>query len=280
MSNHKKTLLQSTDKITEIGVSAIEVTDMPMHNIPYISPHYIISICHKGSIDVEYDSKAAKFCPRDIAIVYPQHSLITHNVSPDYEASLIVISSDIYSKLGKLNMGHMRYVYEQLPHFHLTDSQYETIMSIVNAIRHITSIDIESREDILISGIYTLTQIIDYFHDVSVGPSDATNKRLSLRFPNAVIENCMQHRDVNFYADLFCLTPKHFSQVVKEQTGHTASYWIQQFVIRRAKEILTYEIDASVQSISDRFGFPSQASFCRYFKRGTGISPTQYRDER
>jgi AraC-like DNA-binding protein len=41
--------------------------------------------------------------------------------------------------------------------------------------------------------------------------------------------------------------------------------------------MLTYEPDVSVQVISDRFGFPDQASFCRYFKRGTGLSPTQYR---
>jgi AraC-like DNA-binding protein len=128
-----------------------------------------------------------------------------------------------------------------------------------------------------VSCIYTLSQIIDHYHDTAVGPAAANNKWLSHRFYNAIIENCHQHRDVKFYANLFCISPKHFSSVVKQQTGHTASYWIQHYLVIRVKLTLAYEPTASVQSVADRFGFPDQASFCRYFKRETGLSPTEYR---
>jgi AraC-like DNA-binding protein len=43
------------------------------------------------------------------------------------------------------------------------------------------------------------------------------------------------------------------------------------------KQMLAYEPAETVQSVADRFGFPDQASFCRYFKRETGLSPTEYR---
>ena len=278
MEKSKEVFMLDEEKIVEMGVSVIEVNGIPKSNKPYISPHYIISGCHSGSTDVEYDSNFERFTAHDLAIVYPHHSLISHKVSPDYHATLIAISAEVYAKMGRLNFSHNRIVYEQLPHFHLTDSQYEDLLSFIDTIRRISHLDLPSKEDIMASSIYILTQIVDYYHDTSVGATkSATSNKLSNRLYNAIIENCQQHRDVQFYAKLFYLTPKYFSSVVKEQTGHTAGYWIQHFVVLRAKQMLTYEPNVSVQDIADRFHFPDQASFCRYFKRGTGMSPSQYR---
>ncbi len=278
MEKSKEVFMLDEGKIVEMGVSVIDVNGIPKSNKPYISPHYIISVCHSGSTDVEYDSNYEKFTAHDLAIVYPHHSLISHKVSPDYHATLIVISADVYAKMGRLNFSSNRIVYEQLPHFHLTDSQYEDLLSFIETLRRISRLDLPSKEDIMASSIYILTQIVDFYHDTSVGATkSASSNKLSNRLYNAIIENCQQHRDVQFYAKLFYLTPKYFSSVVKEQTGHTAGYWIQHFVVLRAKQMLTYEPNVSVQDIADRFHFPDQASFCRYFKRGTGMSPSQYR---
>ena len=277
MRNEKNIALLDEDEIVKMGVSVFEVNGVPGDNKPYMSPHYIISVCHSGSIDVEYDANPAKFTPHDLAIIYPHHTLVSHQVSPDYCATLIAVSADLYAKMGRLNLSNNRFAYEQLPHFHLTESQYDDIVSFIDTLRRFIRLDIKSREDIMISSIYILSQIVDFYHDTSVGATASVNKNLSNRLYNAIIENCQQHRDVQFYAKLFYLSPKYFSTVVREQTGHTASYWIQHFVILRAKQMLTYEPDISVQVISDRFGSPDQSSFCRYFKRGTGLSPTQYR---
>ena len=278
MENAKNAVLSDDDKIVEMGVAVFEVTDVPGHNKPFVSPHYIISVCHSGWIDVEYDINRTEFHPLDLAIIYPQRTLIAHKVSPDYHATLIAVSAEMYAKMGRFNFSSNRFVYEKLPHFHLTDEQYEDIMSVIEALRRITRLNLKSSEDIKASSVYILSQIIDFFHDTSVGSARASNKSLSDRLYNAIIENCKQHRDVQFYARLFHLSPKYFSQVIQQQTGHTASYWIQHFIILAAKQMLTYERDASVQAVADRFGFPDQASFCRYFKRGTGLSPTQFRN--
>ena len=278
MENEKNEILLDDGKIVEMGVSVFEVTDVPGQNKPFVSPHYIISVCHSGSIDVEYDVNRVEYHPHDLAVIYPQHTLIAHKVSPDYRATLIAVSAEMYAKMGRFNFSSNRFVYEQLPHFHLSDGQYEDIVSFIDTIRRITRLNLKSREDIMASSVYILSQIVDFFHDTAVSPASSANKSLSNRLYNAIIENCKQHRDVQFYARLFHLSPKHFSKVVQQQTGHTASYWIQHFIILAAKQMLTYEPDASVQAVADRFGFPDQASFCRYFKRGTGLSPTQFRN--
>jgi len=277
MVETQKTLMLDDDKIVKSGVLVINVEGSSENHLPYISPHYIISVCHSGNMDVEYDSAPAHFSPHDLAIIYPNHTLISHSATPDYCATLIAVSSDLYAQMGKIYFSNKRFEYEQLPHFHLADDQYEDMLSFIDTLRRISLLNLKSREDTLVSCIYTLSQIIDYYHDTAVGPTAASIKWLSHRFYNAIIENCQQHRDVKFYADLFCLSPKHFSSVVKQQTGHNAGYWIQHFLVIRAKQMLIYEPEVSIQTIADRFGFPDQTAFCRYFKRSTGLSPTQYR---
>jgi len=277
MENTHNMLLLDNDRIVREGVSVFEVTGMPTYNVPYVSPHYIISVCKSGSLNVEYDASPAVFAPHDLAIIYPQHTLIAYSATSDYRATLIAVSAELYAKMGGLNFSNKRFAYEQLPHFSLTHSQYDDMMVFADTLCRITRFGLKSREDTLVSCIYILSQIIDHFHDTFFGSYADSIKWLSHRFYNAIIENCHQHRDVRFYADLFCLSPTHFRSVVKQQTGHTAGYWIQHYLVIRMKQTLTYEPATTVQSVADRFGFPDQASFCRYFKRQTGLSPTEYR---
>lgn len=277
MGNAKKISLLDDEKIVEMGVSVFDVTDTPVQKIPYTSPHYIISMCHSGCLEAEYDSANVQFHPQDLAIVYPMHTLVVHRVSSDYHATLIAVSSELYTKFGKLFFSDKRSVYERIPHFHLADSQYDDMMSFADAIRRITRLNIKSREDITRGCLYLLSQIIDFFHDTAFATMGDATKSLSNRFYNAIIENCHLHRDVWFYARLFHLSPKYFSKVIQQQTGHNAGHWIRHFVILHAKQMLTHNADVAIQAIADRLGFSDQASFCRYFKRGTGLSPTQYR---
>ncbi len=277
MGIKSRNLLLDDEKIVEMGVSVFDVTDTPVQKIPYTSPHYIISMCHSGCLEAEYDSVNVQFHPQDLAIVYPMHTLVVHRVSSDYHATLIAVSSELYTKFGKLFLGGKRSVYERIPHFHLADNQYDDMIAFSEAIRRVIRLGIKSREDILRGCLYLLSQIIDFFHDTAFATMGDATKSLSNRFYNAIIENCHLHRDVWFYARLFHLSPKYFSKVIQQQTGHNAGHWIRHFVILHAKQMLAYECDTPIQDIADRLGFPDQASFCRYFKRGTGMSPTQYR---
>lgn len=272
-----RNLLLDDEKIVEMGVSIFDVTDTPVQKIPYTSSHYVISMCHSGCLEAEYDSVNVQFHPHDLAIVYPMHTLVVHRVSSDYHATLIAVSSELYTKFGKLFFSDKRSVYERIPHFHLSDNQYDDMMAFSEAICRVIRLGIKGREDILRGCLYLLSQLIDFFHDTTLATTGDATKSLSNRFYNAIIENCHLHRDVCYYARLFHLSSKHFSKVIQQQTGYNAGHWIRHFVVLRAKQMLTYEYDAPIQDIADRLGFHDQASFCRYFKRGTGLSPSQYR---
>ncbi len=86
-----------------------------------------------------------------------------------------------------------------------------------------------------------------------------------------------QYRNVGFYADKLCLTPKYLSKLIKTASGKSAPEWIDSFVIMEAMNLLKYS-DISIKEIVYRLNFPNQSVFYKFFKSRTGMTPTEYRN--
>ena len=104
-------------------------------------------------------------------------------------------------------------------------------------------------------------------------------QQLLYRFQNAVVTHYQKSREVQFYANLLCLSPKYFGSIIKEQTGIPAGEWITRYVIVQAKSLLRHSTNLNIQQISYQLGFPDPAAFTRYFKANTGMSPKEYREK-
>lgn len=99
------------------------------------------------------------------------------------------------------------------------------------------------------------------------------------RFMELVQEHYREERLIGFYADRLCITPKYLSKLMKENTGRSAGDWIENHVILEARALLQSS-DMTIQQIASSLNFPNQSFFGKYFKRATGLSPKQYRNNR
>ena len=82
--------------------------------------------------------------------------------------------------------------------------------------------------------------------------------------------------DIGFYARQLCITPKYLTTLIKRISGQSVSEWIDNYVILEAKTLLKYST-MSIQEIAYYLNFPNQSFFGSYFKRNTGMSPSQYK---
>lgn len=87
-----------------------------------------------------------------------------------------------------------------------------------------------------------------------------------------------QHRTVNFYAGKQGLTPRHFADIIKQESGYTPMEWINMVTINQAKTLLR-QPDILVKQVADELGFPEQFTFRKYFKAHTGMSPMEYKEK-
>jgi AraC family transcriptional regulator, transcriptional activator of pobA len=102
------------------------------------------------------------------------------------------------------------------------------------------------------------------------------SKMTSDSFIKLVVEHHNEERNMAFYADKLCLSPKYLSKLVKTQTGRSAPEWIDAFVILEAKNLLKYS-EMSIKEIVYKLHFPNQSVFYKFFKAHTGMTPSDYR---
>lgn len=108
-------------------------------------------------------------------------------------------------------------------------------------------------------------------------PSSNRSRMLFEQFMELVSKYHDRHRNVGFYADKLCLTPKYLSKLIKNATGRSAPEWIDAYVILEAKNLLKYS-DNTIKEIVYKLNFPNQSVFYKFFKSRTGMTPSEYRN--
>ncbi|NJO25302.1 MAG: AraC family transcriptional regulator [Bacteroidia bacterium] len=74
-----------------------------------------------------------------------------------------------------------------------------------------------------------------------------------------------RHRSVTFYAGKLNISPKHFSTIIKEQTGKTAGEWIDEIVMLEAKVLLQNK-ELTVGQVANELNFNDQSTFWQIFQ--------------
>ena len=83
---------------------------------------------------------------------------------------------------------------------------------------------------------------------------------------------------VKYFAEKCFLSPNYFCDLIKKETGRTPQEYIQGKIIDIAKEQLLGTAK-TINEISYALGFQYSQHFNRYFKRNTGMTPSEYRKE-
>jgi AraC family transcriptional regulator, transcriptional activator of pobA len=97
-------------------------------------------------------------------------------------------------------------------------------------------------------------------------------------FQNLVEKHFLSHKNLAFYADLLHVTSNTLSKKIKSKFNKTPSQIIQQRVILEAKKQI-HLTRKSIKEIALELNFTDEFHFSKYFKKYTGVSPTQFRKE-
>lgn len=124
--------------------------------------------------------------------------------------------------------------------------------------------------------------ILDFFdfHSTNSGMESVTGPQASImnRFLSMLEDGTYRrHREVTYYADAICVTPKYLSEVSKRVSGYAANYWINRYTTLDLARVLRDKTLSLVQ-IASMFNFSSAAYFSRYVQHNLGMNPTRYRE--
>lgn len=267
-------------RIKEEGIVVFdEVRGMPSGDEPFVSPDYVIAIGHRGHIDLMYDDMPDYSEKHTVGVIFPNHSVCKVKKTDDYLATLIIVDSSVLNDPMLQIIKHLRYRYEPHPCVKLESHEYRMIMNVVEGMHEIVRLNMPDRRMLMSRLLEFLLRLLSQYRHQKLNDDIATH-RISSQFHADLSKHFRQHRDIGFYAERACLSPKHFSAVIKQETGHAASYWIFSQIISEAKMLLHVRRDLTVQAIAYMLGFDEQAAFSRFFHRETGMSPTEFRERK
>ena len=167
------------------------------------------------------------------------------------------------------------------PSVRLTDKEIATVRSGLEIVTRILDSDSLYKKEALLSLLssmfYMLMGVWAKRGEAMELSQSSRSKLIFDQFIKLVTEYHTRYRNVGFYADKLCLTPKYLSKLIKNATGRSAPDWIDQYVILEAKNLLKYSGE-TIKEIVYRLNFPNQSVFYKFFKARTGMTPSQYRN--
>lgn len=90
-------------------------------------------------------------------------------------------------------------------------------------------------------------------------------------------ENLDSELSLETVANIGFYSPFHFHRIFKAITNETLYSYITRKRIEKTASVLLHQKDVSISELSIQFGFNSNSSFTRTFKKFYGISPSEYR---
>ena len=282
MKKQTHPLDEMRNQISERGLMLFDnINRVPIYEKPYVSPFIVFCLNHQGWLKTIYDSQQKEFHQHDLAVIPPGHIMQAQESSDDYLVSLLVISPRFLEKLRLFRSSfHEQTNYYNDLAFHLNDEQYKGVFGYFQMLNAISLSNHLEREVLLANQFEIGARLIEIYHRENgmVTSQETTSvQELFRRFQYAIVNHFHESREVQYYANLLCLSPKYFGSIIKEHTGISASEWISRYVIINAKSLLRHSRNLSIQEISYQLGFPDPAAFTRYFKANAGMSPKEYR---
>ena len=230
------------------------------------------------------DGKQEFVSQKDDLVIWQMSNFIQQiNYSKDFEADFLIASGDFLSRFNpEMVWASKGFIFIRInPSFHLHERSLRLMNNDFNLFyNRLEQPDSPFKEEILgrVMQIFLYDLWTVYSDEMAQMETTDNAARIFLRFLAQVQQDCRQQRDVAYYADALCITPKYLSQVCNSVSGLPASQWITFYA---TFELVTLLNDQSktLTEVADMMNFETASHFSRYVKKLLGKSPSEYRQK-
>mgnify|MGYP000828651629 FL=1 len=266
-------------------ITASSDFQMQVFRFPCRIDAFIIGVGTEGETSVSFNLHEFRL-KKDSMFIFTPKNILQVNSQQYFKADVIAISPDFMRRINIdiKNMMPLFLKFVENPTLALTPEESRSMRGMIAQIERETrgpethfSFDIVS--GLIAATIYKVGDIMyHYLAEHPEGQNNSHNRAEEYfkQFTHLLGEHFREERSVGFYARQLCITPKYLTTLIKRISGQSVSEWIDNYVILEAKTLLKYST-MSIQEIAYYLNFPNQSFFGSYFKRNTGMSPSQYK---
>lgn len=272
--------------IDDIIVGDLE-NDYIASNEPIRCNHFVFILCNSGNLSLEINYTNYILSKNMLLVISPLDIVSLKHGSDDFKCNAVVIPTTILNNLfADVDISK----YESLKKCRIVLLEDGFYFYFVQAIALLKSakqlVSQEKFNHVAEKQVVSLIQMLKHYN--STFQSNVRNERkeyssrkneLFKKFINELISSHSVSREVLFYANELGVSCGYLNEVCNEVSAHSAKEIIDSAVAARLKYELSYT-GKTIQELSDEYNFPSQSYFSRYYKRMTGMSPSEFRKKR
>lgn len=262
-------------------------SEAPIENIRHRYGIYALFIketkcCHLtyGRTKYDFDARTVtSFAPGQVVDVAP----VDTPVKNKWKA--LAFHPDLLSRtqLARDIVSYEFFGYSCNEALHLSEAEADVLRSVFRIIEQemVHAIDNHSRR-LLVANIELVLRYCQRFYDRQFVTREEINHSVVQSFA-AQLDDYIRNQaermgmpSVALFAQRCNLSPGYFGELVKTETGRTAQEFIANRMMEHAKALLNAP-ELSVAQVAASLGFDYPQHFIRFFKRHTGLTPTQFR---
>lgn len=245
---------------------------------------YVVILCTAGKAHCNIEGKEYDILPNDLIISHPNVFVSNAMVNLDFRCQGVVLSPSYFESILLVggNCWDVSVTINRNPVLHLKEEDAENGIFNFNVLKrkmqHTGQLHYaETLKLYLQYMIYDFyDMLIPYLQmpGLDVGYSSAEN--IFKRFLQMANAESPRKREVGYYADRLCITPKYLSAICKKQSGKTAAEIITNMTVNYIRNMLESS-DMTVKQIANATGFDNLSFFGKFVKRELGVSPRAVR---
>lgn len=237
---------------------------------------FVIIYLQKGRLAGKKNGKDTLYVGPCMITIQPK-DIYEYSFSDEHvEATVVAYSTSFTERLNLINRFQLNDIFLKTPAIKLNE---QTEGQLNEYIEKVVELGRNPHNPFMDEALTHLTLSFFYsfgFNYYQIKHQSSRPHQITEQFIELVQQYGATEHSICFYADQMHLSSKYIQFVVKETTGRSACAWIEDEVIRRAKQLL-YESNLTMQQIAAELHFCDQSYFGAYFKRVTGYTPRGFR---
>ena len=250
------------------------------NNVPRKFNRGGIFICLAGEGYVTINEHKYPLSARTMCVAFPGTIIQEFKRGEGFQSYTLRIDTDFLRDLNFPAAPSVHMLMREHPCMVLSEEQLEAILQVCRMMhdrdqRTSHPYHEQINQQMLTLLCYELAGV--YARDIPVMREPCSRQDIIFRkFLSLLATDITISREVQYYADKLCITPKYLTIVTRQMSDRSAATWITHSVILNAKALLS-TTQLTVQQVSNKLNFPNPSFFGQYFLRHTSMTPKEFR---
>lgn len=259
-----------------------DIKGLPIENGSMQADMAIIIICTSGKLQVELNALPYTIHRNDVLVCMPNMMIDNYMLSPDFDGSVFGLSQKgLLGENSENEQWDITFHLAGNPIIHISEESMRMFYLYKSMLMEKLKMERTTYyKEIIISIVKAaLYELMANVGKISVSYGNGPIKQREIlfkRFIELLTSTRIKPRNVSWYAEQLCVTPKYLSTVSKQVSRKTALVWINEYISVDIRFWLK-NTNKTIKEIAVLLNFPNISFFGKYCRARLGASPTELR---